>query len=250
LIGSSLRKGKPKWKDFERIKKGDKIIYYVTGDKGILGIFEVTSNMSYLEDDEYWQDDAIYKIRPLIMPTEGHYVDFKSLLSNSGVKFDLFPDKKKWPFKIWHHYIYPITDHDYQAIANAIKSKRYEVGLPKAGTISERLGAAFKTIDLLFEPIDEMGVVYLFAKYHAEIGFPYIIRLRQKFPDVIAIDDKGERVHLELEYRASNFAQHGHDPKQCQYCVCWENDWEYHPKQLTIISLKERLRDIFSKGYA
>jgi hypothetical protein len=156
------------------------------------------------------------------MPTEGFVVDWKKLLVDPALSFELFPKKERWAYKIWNRYIHPLSEKDYDTIKAAILSHRYEVKVEvEEKTISERLGPAFDTLDLLFEPVDEMGVVYIFARHHRNIGFPFIVKLRRKFPDAIAIDTKGERKSIELEFKASNF---NHDPKGCDFIVCWIDD--------------------------
>ena len=249
LIGCSLKEGTgrlthPK---FQEIKKGDFVVYYATGDKVLVGIFEVVSNMEMLRADEYWGDDAIFRLKPSIMPTESFFFAWRKLLFDPEVTFDLFPDKEKWQYRVWKHYIHPLSAKDFDTIKNAISSRKYEVPAEtEEKTISERLGPAFGTIDLLFEPVDEMGVVYLFAKHHRELGFPFIVKLRRMYPDVIAIDTKGERALIELEFRSSSF---NHDPKGCDYIVCWIDDLEDELKKNLpkIIDLRKSLSNIYSK---
>lgn len=96
---------------------------------------------------------------------------------------------------------------------------------------------------ILFSPVDELGVACIFSMFHRELGFPYIIKVSDRFPDVRAIDKNGEPVAIELEYKASDFIAHGHPAEDCDYIVCWKNDiggegLERLPK---IISLKEKL---------
>lgn len=249
LIGCSLKEGteRPTHPKFQEIKKGDYVVYYATGDKVLVGIFEVASNMERLRDDEYWGNDAIYRLNPSIMPAEGFFVDWKKLLFDPAVSFDLFPKKERWVYTIWKHYIHPLSTRDFETIKTAVSSRRYEVPVEvEEKTISERLGPAFGTIDLLFEPVDEMGLVYLFARHHREIGFPFIVKLRSKYPDVIAIDTKGERKLIELEFRSSSF---NHDPKGCDYIVCWIDDLEDELKKKLpqIIDLRKSLSSIYSK---
>jgi hypothetical protein len=249
LIGGGFKQGTnrllhPK---FREIKKGDKIVLYGTGDKVLIGIFEVVSDMDVLRNDEYWTDTPIFRIKPAFMPSEGFFVDWKKLLFDPSFSFDLFPDKSRWTYKIWNKYIHPLSQKDYDTIKSAILSKKYEIRLEaEEKTISERLGPAFGTLDLLFEPVDEMGVVYLFARHHKEIGFPFIVKLRSQYPDVIAIDTKGETKRIELEFRSSNFS---HDPKGCDYIVCWIDDVEDELKSKLpkIIDLRNSLSSIYSR---
>lgn len=249
LIGCGLKEktDRPIHSKFQEIKKGDFIVYYATGDKVLVGIFEVTSDMSYLRDDEYWGESAVYELKPTITPTDGSFIDWKKVLFDQTLSFDLFADKENWTFKIWKHYIHPLSIKDFETIKKAILSKKYETASAvEEKTISDRLGPAFGTIDLLFEPVDEMGVVYLFAKHHRELGFPFIVKMRRKYPDVIAIDNKGEKAQIELEYRSSGF---NHDSKGCEYIVCWIDDLEENMKKNLpkIIDLKKQLSNIYSK---
>jgi hypothetical protein len=96
---------------------------------------------------------------------------------------------------------------------------------------------------VLFSPIDELGVACLFFIYHEKLGFPYIVKVSNKFPDVKAIDTSGEPVSIELEYRASDFINHGHPPEDCDYIICWENDLKETPTSEfpQIISLKDEI---------
>jgi hypothetical protein len=96
---------------------------------------------------------------------------------------------------------------------------------------------------VLFSPVDELGVACLFFMYHDRLGFPYIVKVSSKFPDVGATDENGEPVSIELEYRASDFIAHGHPPEDCDYIVCWENDLGEAPvtKFPRIISLKDEM---------
>ena len=93
-------------------------------------------------------------------------------------------------------------------------------------------------------PINEQGVVYLFGMLSRELGF-YVEAIQQGFPDC-----EGKYLHdvkknlwakarIEFEFKASNFRGHGHDPNQCDFIVCWINDWQECP--ITVIELKQEL---------
>lgn len=89
-------------------------------------------------------------------------------------------------------------------------------------------------------PQNELGVVFLFA--HLAKNFRIRVEeISPSFPDCIAYQKVGrgeKKIRIEFEYLASNFKQHGHDPKRCDYIVCWENDWVKAPKDLNIIELR------------
>ncbi len=101
-------------------------------------------------------------------------------------------------------------------------------------------------IGLLYEPQSELEVIVLFAMYHRELGFPYILRVGSEFPDAVVLDENGERKSIEFELFSKSFLQHRHPISECDYIVCWEDDWKDPPEEAAskIISLKERLRDI------
>ena len=101
-------------------------------------------------------------------------------------------------------------------------------------------------IGLLYEPQSELEVIVLFAMYHRELGFPYILRVGSEFPDAIVLDENGERKSIEFELFSKSFLQHRHPISECDYIVCWEDNWKDPPEEAAskIISLKERLRDI------
>lgn len=114
----------PRQSKFKDIKKGDKVVYYATGDYVITGIYEVISDMEHLIDDEYWEEAVIYKIKPVLTPPQGHYLDFKKLLLDSDLIFDMIPNKKRWGV-----YLYitckEISEDDYSKIYSAISNKTF-----------------------------------------------------------------------------------------------------------------------------
>lgn len=88
------------------------------------------------------------------------------------------------------------------------------------------VGSLINFRGLVYSPINEQGVVFLFGRLLEDLNL-YIEEIRIKYPDCVArrYTGKGwERVYIEFEYKASNFIQHGHDPKECNMIVCWEND--------------------------
>lgn len=99
-------------------------------------------------------------------------------------------------------------------------------------------------------PINEQGVVFLFATVSRELGFN-IESVQQGFPDCegkYLFDSKKNlwaKARIEFEYKASNFEQHGHDPNQCDFIVCWVNDWPDCP--VNVIELKTEILKLPSK---
>jgi len=76
------------------------------------------------------------------------------------------------------------------------------------------------------------------------LGF-YIEAIQVGFPDCegkYLYDSKKNlwaKARIEFEYRASNFQNHGHDPGECDFVVCWENDWPECP--INVIALKKEI---------
>jgi len=113
-----------------------------------------------------------------------------------------------------------------------------------ANTFTQREIQPLNKIALLFSPQYEQEVVYLFSRFHQDLGFPYIKIFQTAFPDVIVIDEKRKEARIELEVLASDFKNHGHNPDGCDYIICWENDLIDIPSNYPeIISLKEYLSD-------
>ena len=97
---------------------------------------------------------------------------------------------------------------------------------------------------LVYAPVNESGVVFLFGKVAADLNM-YVEEIKTGFPDCIArrFTGKGwERVAVEFEYCSSHFRQHGHDHRQCDIIVCWEHDWPTCP--IEVIELRERIKEL------
>lgn len=99
---------------------------------------------------------------------------------------------------------------------------------------------ALNSLGIKKVPDYENEVLALFSKLHNELGFPVLVEVQPLFPDVIAENREGKEKSIELEVWASNF---DHDPKGCDYLVCWDNDLgSESPKDFPeIISIKTHL---------
>lgn len=248
LIGCNVKEGtrEPKYGPFGNIKKGDSVVYYAKGDMVIVGIFEVISNMKFLEDDPEWGEDVVYRIEPAIAPPEGYALDFKALVEDPNLKFKLF--KGDWRYQIWGHTCRLLSPEDFELIKDAMLNKAHlkKIEAEAGKRIARKIGQPIPTIGLLYQPVDEFGVVFLFSKHHSKLGFPFILSIGGKFPDAMVLDENAERKYVEFEYRSSNFKLHKHDPKKCDFVVCWEHDWTDYPSNLIqIIELKDALKSIF-----
>lgn len=93
------------------------------------------------------------------------------------------------------------------------------------------------SIGLLFSPQAHEEMLFLFAKLHDKVGFPYVTQVQTAYPDIYVLDINREIKKIEIEVLASQF---DHDPKGCDVIVCWENDLETAPEDWPeIIQLKD-----------
>jgi len=110
---------------------------------------------------------------------------------------------------------------------------------PKRKTIT---GELINFRGLVWAPVNEQGVVFLFGMIARELGM-YVEVVRPGYPDCIAKRFIGrgrwEEVRIEFEYRSSHFK---HDPSECDMIVCWEHDWKECPKIIEVIELKEETK--------
>lgn len=97
---------------------------------------------------------------------------------------------------------------------------------------------------LVYGPINENGVIFLFGKVVEDLNM-YVEEIKPGFPDCIGrrrINKGWEKVRIEFEYKSSEFKKHNHDPKDCDLIICWEHDWPDCP--LEVIELKEEIKSL------
>jgi len=96
--------------------------------------------------------------------------------------------------------------------------------------------------ELRHEPVNELGVVYLFGMVARELGF-LVEGVADQFPDCTAKrlvkQDRYVPVRIEFEFQSRTFVDHGHDTRQCDLIVCWEDNWPECP--LEVLDLKSRI---------
>ena len=97
---------------------------------------------------------------------------------------------------------------------------------------------------LVYAPVNEQGVVFLFGKVAHDLGM-YVELIRTGYPDCIAKryvgKERWEDVKIEFEYKSSHFK---HDPRGVDIIVCWEHDWPDCPRSIEVIELKEVLQGL------
>ncbi|HVZ93905.1 MAG TPA: hypothetical protein VG797_05295 [Phycisphaerales bacterium] len=93
---------------------------------------------------------------------------------------------------------------------------------------------------LRHEPVNELGVVVLFAMIARELGY-LIEAIQAGFPDCDAKRCVGpshwQRVRIEFEYESRSFKAHGHPIDGCDVIVCWRHNWAQCPKSIEVIEL-------------
>jgi hypothetical protein len=100
---------------------------------------------------------------------------------------------------------------------------------------------------LAHEPMDELGVIYVFGMVAHKLGFA-VVRTQPNFPDCDALREiqpaKWQPVKIEFEYESRNFLKHRHRPDGCDFIVCWRHNWKECPSTLEVIELQSILRSL------
>jgi len=98
---------------------------------------------------------------------------------------------------------------------------------------------------LAHEPVNEMGVVYLFGLLGHRMDY-VVTRIQSEFPDCEAFREvapgRWQRVRIEFEFESRNFLLHKHDPKKCDVIVCWKHNWAECPANIEVIELSSILK--------
>ena len=55
------------------------------------------------------------------------------------------------------------------------------------------------------DPENHEGTVALFAKLHRACGFPKLLKAREAYPDIVAVDESGHEARIEVEFESANF---------------------------------------------
>jgi hypothetical protein len=126
---------------------------------------------------------------------------------------------------------------------------------PQAGVYTRRrcaifperplLGAPLRLPGLSYEPMNEIGVIFLFGIVAHQLGFQ-VEHLNAAFPDCEAVRElqpgKWQRVKIEIEYESRNFLRHGHPANGCDVIVCWRHNWPECPGNLEVVELRREIK--------
>ena len=93
-------------------------------------------------------------------------------------------------------------------------------------------------------PVNEAGVLFLFALMASKLGF-VVESLKAGFPDCeakrLTSPGQWQTVRIEFEYESRNFLQHHHDPNGCDFIICWEHNWPECPGNIEVIALSKHV---------
>ena len=107
-------------------------------------------------------------------------------------------------------------------------------------------GAPLPWPELAHEPVNELGVVFVFGMMARKLGF-VVHRLQAGFPDCIAMREVApglwQRVRIEFEFESRNFLKHKHRKDKCDVIVCWKHNWKDCP--LDVVELGELARNLY-----
>ncbi|HET9836801.1 MAG TPA: hypothetical protein VFR84_01110 [Candidatus Angelobacter sp.] len=96
-------------------------------------------------------------------------------------------------------------------------------------------GRLIRRCAMLCKPVNEAGVMMLFAAEALRLGF-MIVHVQTAYPDCQAWREVGEDrlqlVRIEFERKSRNFLAHKHDPRKCDLIVCWEHNWPECPVEV------------------
>jgi HNH endonuclease len=116
-------------------------------------------------------------------------------------------------------------------------------------TLQDRplLGAPARLPGLAYEPVNEMGVMMLFAMMSRQMGF-IVESVQAGFPDCEAKMEvelgRWQHVRIEFEYESRAFKEHRHDARRCDVIVCWRHNWKSCPPNLQVLELRRMVKRI------
>lgn len=135
-----------------------------------------------------------------------------------------------------------LREWDIEVLKDEIEKQDKEIFIPeKKRSI---VGDPINFEGLIYCPLNENGVIFLFSKIHDKLGIN-IEAIQVSYPDAKARRKtvKGwEDIWIEFEYKSSHFKIHKHDPKECDIIVCWEHDWRECP--IEVIELKSVIQKL------
>ena len=145
------------------------------------------------------------------------------------------------PSQTSYAYTHPVQTISHSSRPRRGRSHKSDIRLlPGRGVCGPRIPLE----SLSHAPVNEAGVLFLFALMARDLGF-VVESLKAGYPDCEAKrlipPDTWQTVRIEFEYMSRNFRDHRHDPAGCDIIVCWIHNWEECPKNIEVIALKEKI---------
>ena len=131
-----------------------------------------------------------------------------------------------------------------EVIEDEINKAESDKALPANERKRSIVGDPINFEGLIYGPLNENGVIFLFSKIHDKLGIN-IEAIQPGFPDAKGrrkIRKGWEDIWIEFEFKSSQFKVHGHDPKDCDAIICWEHDWKDCP--IEVIELKTKIEEL------
>jgi hypothetical protein len=120
------------------------------------------------------------------------------------------------------------------------RRRKLECLTPSSADNLPLLGEPIRAPGMVHAPVNEMGVMLLFAMVAAQLGM-VVESVRAAFPDCLAKIEvepgRWQYLRIEFEYESRAFQEHGHDPQQCDMIVCWKHNWKGCPPNLQVLEL-------------
>jgi len=140
----------------------------------------------------------------------------------------------------------PLRKYQFKFKKSPVSPKLVRPTVKKSESLS-LVGPPINFRGLIYAPINENGVIFLFSKVAEDPGIT-IEGIQVKFPDAFGKryeKDRGYPMTIEFEYRSSDYERHGHPKEGCDLIVCWEDDWKGCPSQ--VIELKSLIKGLPSE---
>lgn len=242
-----------RWPMVSKIEPGDFLICYITKISRFSGILEVISKpfMDKEKAKQIWKHDSfpsLMDVKPIVILDFLHSLPTSEIIPKLSISHKWGGIVRGSPNRI------PFNDGE--IIKEMLITSKKEYPLKSTKITSEKIkipkrqeyGMPIDFRGLRHAPINEQGVVYLFALVAKDLGFT-VEAIGTKFPDCESMRSisgrKGERwqrVHIEFEYHSSDFKTHGHKIEDCDIIVCWKHDWRECPIQ--VIELSEVIKKL------
>jgi len=148
-----IGKEKKRAKKIEGVNKGDKIVYYATGDSVVVGTFDVIGKKQEWTDDPKWEGAHIcMKIKPRKLAPQPLFIKIHDIVKNIEPPISIFPERKFIPIKFKDRTSVEISETDFRSIEKFIKEyKTLQKSLFQGPANDENLGAPqrFRNLNIL-----------------------------------------------------------------------------------------------------